>query len=199
MHGVQRGKREENRRRTRSGLRRHALERFREQGFEKTRVADIARDAGVSERTFYAHFASKEAVLFQDYESRLDWFRAALEMRPDDESILDSVRVAVRSFPGDPEMLRQIARLRASVLPPKTIEAHLRQVGGAYSREIEAQVRARWQRPGDPELGAAVMGNAIGGALLAVLDVWSRRGGSDPAQLDALTGEALALLRGGFA
>ena len=82
------GKRETQRLRTRAALRSNALKRFGEFGFDETSVADIARDAGVTERTFYRHYASKEEVLFQDFESRVERFRAALDVRPDDEPIL---------------------------------------------------------------------------------------------------------------
>ncbi len=63
-------------------MRKAALDRFRESGFDATNVADIARDAGVTERTFYGHFPSKEAVLFQDHEDRMEWFAAALARPP---------------------------------------------------------------------------------------------------------------------
>ncbi|HEY1825478.1 MAG TPA: helix-turn-helix domain-containing protein [Acidimicrobiales bacterium] len=41
-----------------------ALELYLEQGFESTTVAEIAERAGLSERTFFRHFADKREVLF---------------------------------------------------------------------------------------------------------------------------------------
>lgn len=41
-----------------------ALELFTDQGFEKTTAGDIAARAGVTERTFFRHFADKREVLF---------------------------------------------------------------------------------------------------------------------------------------
>jgi AcrR family transcriptional regulator len=41
-----------------------ALELFIEQGYERTTVAEIAARAGVTERTFFRHFADKREVLF---------------------------------------------------------------------------------------------------------------------------------------
>ena len=37
---------------------------FAEQGFERTTVAEIARRAGLTQRTFFNHFADKREVLF---------------------------------------------------------------------------------------------------------------------------------------
>jgi AcrR family transcriptional regulator len=41
-----------------------ALTLFRERGFENTTVAEIADRAGLTERTFFRHFADKREVLF---------------------------------------------------------------------------------------------------------------------------------------
>jgi AcrR family transcriptional regulator len=208
MSGVLRsgpGKREVQRQATKARLQAAALARFRDDGFEATSVAAIAADAGVTERTFFRYFPSKEAVLFQDYESRLEWFRAALAVRPADEPVLESVKVATGSFPDDREILHQVAALRHGVLSPESIESHLRLVQGAFARELEALIAERLRRrrevdpPGESderiEFMAAVLGNAIAGAMLASLDIWTRRGGGDPEDMTTLTAEAFELLR----
>jgi AcrR family transcriptional regulator len=41
-----------------------ALELYGERGFEQTTVAEIAERAGLTERTFFRHFADKREVLF---------------------------------------------------------------------------------------------------------------------------------------
>jgi AcrR family transcriptional regulator len=43
---------------------RAAMDLFAEQGFEATTAGDIAERAGVTERTFFRHFADKREVLF---------------------------------------------------------------------------------------------------------------------------------------
>lgn len=195
------GKREVQRQETKARLQAAALRRFHDDGFDATSVAAIAADAGVTERTFFRYFPSKEAVLFQDYESRLEWFRAALAVRPIDEPVLESVKVATASFPDDREILHQVAALRSSVLSPESIESHLRLVQGAFARELEALIHERLTHrdAGEPaeriELVAAVLGNAIAGAMLATLDVWARRGGGDPDEMTELTAEAFEILR----
>ncbi len=195
MNRTSTGKREAQRRRTRELLRRQALRRFQQDGFEGTSVAQIARDAGVTERTFYRHFSSKEAVLFEDHESRLEWFRAALELRPLDEPILDAVRVAVESFPDGREIVAQVAKLRSRVLSAEAIEGHLRVAQGDFAVQIEHHLKARLGQPDADELRAAVISRAIAGALVAGLDVWMRRGSGEPDELRELTRQALEILK----
>jgi len=48
----------------RDRLEQAAFELYSERGFEQTTVADIASRAGLTERTFFRHFADKREVLF---------------------------------------------------------------------------------------------------------------------------------------
>jgi AcrR family transcriptional regulator len=50
-------------------LRHAALELFVEQGYETTTVDDIVERVGVTQRTFFRHFADKEEVLFDEDEA----------------------------------------------------------------------------------------------------------------------------------
>ena len=45
-------------------LQQAALELYRAQGYDRTTTAEIAAQAGVTERTFFRHFADKREVLF---------------------------------------------------------------------------------------------------------------------------------------
>jgi AcrR family transcriptional regulator len=48
----------------RGRLAKAAMELYADQGFEQTTVAEIAARAGLTERTFFRHFADKREVLF---------------------------------------------------------------------------------------------------------------------------------------
>ncbi len=54
----------QNRKQVRLRLQRAALELFEAQGYEQITAAEIAARAGVTERTFFRHFADKREVLF---------------------------------------------------------------------------------------------------------------------------------------
>ncbi|HVZ33205.1 MAG TPA: TetR family transcriptional regulator, partial [Polyangiaceae bacterium] len=48
----------------RGRLEKAAMELFRERGYDRTTVEDVARRAGLTERTFFRYFADKREVLF---------------------------------------------------------------------------------------------------------------------------------------
>src|SRR5262245_34824471 len=92
---------------TREALRRTALASFARKGFANVTVTELAREAGVTERTFFRHFPSKEAVLFQDYETQVEWLAEALAQRPSSEGLVEAVLASIASFPYDLEVVRQ--------------------------------------------------------------------------------------------
>src|ERR1700738_2540162 len=99
MQGVT-NRHELRRRATRDSLREVAVAKFVERGFDHVTETQLAREVAVTERTFYRHFATKEAVLFHDYQQRLEWLSASLALRPDTESLFESVAAAMRRFSG---------------------------------------------------------------------------------------------------
>jgi AcrR family transcriptional regulator len=71
---TQKGRREQKREETRGRLMREGQRLFAEQGFDRTSVDEIAAAAGVSRRTFFHYFDSKEDVVL----ARKDDFERAL-------------------------------------------------------------------------------------------------------------------------
>src|SRR6266571_6788932 len=72
-----------------------ALRLFEERGFGDVTVEDIASEAHISVRTFYRYFSTKEDVLQLPIDRRTEGLRAALSVRPVDESPLHSLRLAL--------------------------------------------------------------------------------------------------------
>ena len=70
------GRREQKREETRRRLMREGQRLFAEQGFDRTSVDEIAAAAGVSRRTFFHYFGSKEDVVLSRHD---DFERALME------------------------------------------------------------------------------------------------------------------------
>ena len=78
-------------------LQQAALELFAEQGFEQTSVAGIAERAGVTERTFFRHYADKREVLFAGQAEFQQPFLDAIVTAPASTSPLDLVTAALEA------------------------------------------------------------------------------------------------------
>ncbi|MDT5369995.1 MAG: hypothetical protein QOC62_4426 [Mycobacterium sp.] len=159
--------------RTREALRRAALLRFLDQGVEHTSAEQIAADAGVSQRTFYRHFASKHELLFADYDAGLHWFRTALASRPSGEPLVESVQAAIFAFPYDVEVVTQIAALRSQELDPDRIVRHIRQVEADFADAIAEHLRRRTPADDlDASLEITVTARCIAAATFGAMELW---------------------------
>lgn len=185
------------RRSTRDALRQAALNRFAAKGFANVTVTELAREAGVTERTFFRHFPTKEAVLFQDYETQVEWLAEALARRPRSESVFDAVLAAIASFPYDLEVVRQAATARNELISAERIAGHLRVVQASFAAVLTDFVRVRYADVPDIELVAEVAGAALAAALVVAVEHWGRDGCTG--DLGAITASSMGLVRSGFA
>jgi AcrR family transcriptional regulator len=182
---------------TKESLRRVALERFKQDGFANVTVAQLAAEAGVTERTFFRHFPTKEAVLFGDYETQLEWLAEALARRPASENLFDAVLASVVSFPHDLEVVRQAALLRAELIGGERAAGHLRLVQASFAEVITDFVEGRYADVPDIGLKAEVAGAALAAALVVAVENWGR--GGCTGDLGQIVRDSVGLVRSGLA
>jgi AcrR family transcriptional regulator len=84
--------RERTRRLAQTELTSVAQDLFLEQGYEETTVDQIAAAAGMSKRTFFRYFPSKDDLVIGKYDLFGDRMAEALDARPDDEPVWQSLR-----------------------------------------------------------------------------------------------------------
>jgi AcrR family transcriptional regulator len=137
------GKREQNRARTRAALEDAALRLFARNGYDAVAVDEIAEAAGVSPRTFFRYFASKDDVLQTD-TGRLRLLLDALADRPAEESPFEAIREAFASlgsaYQHDRE--RVLLRIRAIATTPN-LRGRAAQVEEAWQKGIAATLARR--------------------------------------------------------
>lgn len=79
----------------RERLEQAALELYTRQGFDQTTVDDIARRAGLTERTFFRHFADKREVLFSGQAALIALVTDSVAAHADTEQPLGIVAAAL--------------------------------------------------------------------------------------------------------
>src|SRR5262249_29842526 len=82
------GLRERKKQRTRQLLSETARRLFSERGFEQVSIAEIAREAEVSEQTVFNYFPSKEDLVYSGLEALEERLLAAIHDRPCDQAIV---------------------------------------------------------------------------------------------------------------
>src|ERR671922_1664 len=78
-------------------LARAALALYAERGFDQTTVAEIAKRAGLTERTFFRYFVDKRDVLFAGTASLQEALVGAVASGPDSSAPIDAVGTALES------------------------------------------------------------------------------------------------------
>ena len=122
-----------------------ALELFSTRGFEQTTTAEIAQAVGLTERTFFRHFADKREVLFFGQETFVQAFLDGIEAAPPQASTLEIVGAALASgalfFPDE---RRPYSRARQRVIDenPALQERELHKFSG-LSTAMAAALRRR--------------------------------------------------------
>ncbi len=74
-----------------------ALELYVERGFENTTVAEIAERAGLTERTFFRHFADKREVLFAGSSDLVDLLAERVASASTTATPIDAVTAALQA------------------------------------------------------------------------------------------------------
>jgi AcrR family transcriptional regulator len=175
----------------RGRLAKAALALYAEQGFEKTTVAEIAKQAGLTERTFFRNFADKREVLFYGMEMLRDLLVRAVADAPASATAMDAVGAAFQAAGAMLQENPERVRLRDAVV---SANAELREREliklAAFASAVAAALRDR----GVPEPAASLAAETG----VAVFKVAFARWASEPGQPD-LPGafrESMAELRG---
>lgn len=116
-------------------------------GFDDTTVDMICADAGVSQRTFFNHFATKDAAVIGTAEPRLDEQRVRAFIASNDPNILAEattlVSVAMIDAAADHELLA--ARMRAITSSPVLMQRQLERFS-AIEAELAEVIHYRLAR-----------------------------------------------------
>jgi AcrR family transcriptional regulator len=92
------------------------MELYGERGFEQTTVAEIAKRAGLTERTFFRHFADKREVLFAGAEDLQELLVSTVADAPDSAGPLDAIATGLLAAAALLEKRRAFSWQRQAVI-----------------------------------------------------------------------------------
>jgi AcrR family transcriptional regulator len=161
-----------------------ALELYAERGYEHTTVVDIAERAGLTERTFFRHFADKREVLFAGAGELTELLTAAVAAAPARAAPIEVIQVAFRASGDLFDERRDFARLRNDVITstPELQERELIKLA-----HLAASLAAALRDRGVEEPTATLAAEAGISAFRLAFERWvtSARGGPLADEIDA--------------
>ena len=179
------GRRERHKQDTRGALEEAALRRFAMDGYDETSVDAIAADAGVSARTFFRYFATKDEVLDMGREERQAELRSRMRgLAASDLSDVDVVRSALVELALGFETDRQRVQLRQRAAATSPV------LRGRLYDTFQS-----WEFVVARELGGDASARVLAGVGFAVFRsstaIWLDEGGSLPEIVDRAFGVLL--------
>ena len=167
------GRRERKKNQTRELIAETARRLFAERGFDHVSIAEIARQADVSETTVFNHFRTKEDLVYWRMDTFEDELVGAIRRRAFGESILTAFGRFVLAPRGllagtDPDAVEQLAGLTRMITASPALLAREHEIMARYTESLAALVADETRaRPGD--VAPWVAANALMGVHQALL------------------------------
>lgn len=145
-----------------------ALELFATQGFDEVSVDDVAAAAGISRRTLFRYFSSKNAIPWADFDAHLDHLRDLLAEVPADSTLDAALRSALLAFNSfdESETPRHRQRMRV-ILQTDALQAYSMTMYAGWRGVIAEYVADRLDVKPTDLVPQTVAWTALGVALTA--------------------------------
>jgi AcrR family transcriptional regulator len=137
------GRRELRRQETRARIVDAAADLFAERGFDAVSVMEIAKRAGVVEKTVFNHFPVKEGLVFDADPPMRAALLDAVRRRPAGESVsaaAGSFVVSAMSMLGSPEAAEGVARMARVVRGSRVLQVREREILGELTDSLAALI-----------------------------------------------------------
>jgi AcrR family transcriptional regulator len=185
--------REQKRDRTKAAILEAAIALFESRGYDETTIADIAAAAGISPRTFFSYFASKDELVFDGAESQIDAAYAAIaERRPGDSTTEVLLRGLTGVIDSGHDYLDRHSELRFRLIQTvPAVRGRALQIQVDAQREIARLLYEAYRDELDQITAGAMVGayvGAVSGAIQAMHDTGAP---SDPEARSAILRRAV--------
>jgi AcrR family transcriptional regulator len=166
MQGVI-GLRERKKSQTRVLIAETAAGLFRRHGFDAVTVEAVAQAAGVSKKTVFNYFPTKEDLVFDRAEDRASGLLAAVSERPEGTSVLESFRALVLDQTARLPRLREDAAAGAGgfldlIRAHPSLQRKMHEINADLTRQLAAALAAESGTTADDPVALVVAGALIG-------------------------------------
>jgi AcrR family transcriptional regulator len=162
----------------RGRLEQAALDLYSEHGFEQTTAAQIAERAGLTERTFFRHYADKREVLFGAARTLEDAFVDSLTATPDTAAPIDAMAATLEAVSDSFFLDRhEFARQRQAVI---AANAELRERELIKLASLAAAIATTLRRRGVGEPAASLTAEAGIAVFKVGFERWVADNGERP-------------------
>jgi len=152
-----------------------------DKGYAATTIADIVARARVSKRTFYEHFADKEACLMALYEQSSDQLLAVVEHAVQDApTAADAIRDGVNAYLAGLQAMPTVARtllVEIQAAGPSAFQLRQRMLRRFADQLVALVAKSPELPPLAPDLAIALVGG-INELTLQVVDPYTAADGS---------------------
>lgn len=160
-----------------------AMGLFLEKGFEATTIDEIAAAAGISRRSFFRYFGTKEDVVLGHLAADGIALRTALEQRPDDEDVWTALLQSLLALNQTAVPQEPLLKLATMMYNTASLRARSDEKHRQWQDELIPEVRRR-QSSSRSGPYADVQARAVVCAAIACLDAageaWARANGETP-------------------
>jgi AcrR family transcriptional regulator len=159
---------------SRGRLEQAAFALYGERGFDNTTVAEIAKRAGVTERTFFRHFADKREVLFAGSAALQDLLASTVVDAPASVAPIDAVAAAIEAAGAQIEERADRARQRQGII---AANADLRERELIKLASLAAALADALRQRGVAEPAASLTAEAGIAVFRIAVERWVQDGG----------------------
>lgn len=148
-----------------------ALDLFAAHGFDAVSVDDVAHAAGISRRTVFRYYASKNAIPWGDFDAHLQQLRELLDRTPPTIALSAALRAALLRFNtfDESETARHRQRMRV-ILRTAELQAYSMTMYAGWRSVIAGFVARRAGLPANDLLPQTVAWTLLGVAVAAYQD-----------------------------
>jgi AcrR family transcriptional regulator len=154
---------------SRRRLEQAALALYGDHGFENTTVAEISERAGLTERTFFRHFADKREVLFSGARALQDLLVATVAAAPEGTKSIDAVAAALEAAAAMFESRRDSSMQRQAVI---VANAELRERELIKLATLSAALADALRSRGEPATAATLTAEAGIAVFKVSFELW---------------------------